>query len=341
MKTIEEELARINDYERNLRKIKLDNDTHLIAKVNDSLELNINDEEFTIPINRSVIHQIGSKIWTEYDNNFWEVRQKWNAEIQKDKYKFEGKIAESLIEKKSILLIDNMQDELYGIISPNFHYIDVVNFRKKFLEIYRDYGIPFDSSITSKTQFGEVIENFSFENKKRKIVGEPMKYDIGIIYGLNNGYSSFRFGIERTILVCKNGLTKVEKDKFIQLKHTKDYNIESFVKNMLGNVTEFEEEFQTKISEAKTRQLSKSASNEFIDKMFVPQIVKERVKLRVEDEKNIYGNNEWALSQAFTYLATHFYTGSFNKTNSQVLRDKGSQILDYSLEEAISNIRRN
>jgi hypothetical protein len=48
------------------------------------------------------------------------------------------------------------------------------------------------------------------------------------------------------------------------------------------------------------------------------------------------GRNEWALSQAFTHVGTHFYKAGNDKHHERIITEVGSSILDKSVEYVLN-----
>jgi len=333
MNKVVDALHRINKFESKLKKVRLDSASNVQVNLNGNLNFVVDGQSFRVRKSKAVIHQLSSRIWNGTQNGYDKLIDNWNNEIKNSKPGLENKISESLKKKNSILLLDESQKKLYGIISPSFNEIDPVKFRTEFINNYQSFGRPDDQTVKfTKTRFGEVIENFTFKQPEVKKGGEPVKYKIGLIYGLNNGYSSFRFQVTRTILVCKNGLTKVEKRNFAQLKHTKTASIPDFVEKVKEGMDNYSIDFQKIIDQAKNRSVNKIEFDELFHRLHVSEIVKRRVKERFEIERNNSGNNEWAVSQSFTNMATHFYKRGLHE---KILTEVGSDILDSSINNVL------
>jgi hypothetical protein len=274
-------------------------------------------------------------MWRESDE-YKSVYQRWNAEYSNNKLSLVKNIIEKLKESSSILLLDDRSKKLYGIISEHFTQIDPLDFRNKFLEEYSDMGSPLkNESKSERTPFGELIEKYSFNESSLRKCKEPIEYNLQIIYGLNNGYSSFRVKLGRTILVCTNGLTVFEGLNSAKLKHTNNASISEFVNDVKADTLRYNHHFQETIESAKNRKVQSGQLNELFQRLHLATVVKNRIKDRFEDEKTDYGNNEWALSQSFTHLSTHFYKAGSDRYHQRILTEVGSDILDGSVESVL------
>lgn len=337
MKEILPVLQKLTEYEGGLKKVRLSPATSFKVAINGSLDLKINGELYQVELNPHLIHQVGNRIFQNLRNSFASINKHWDEQIKNNKVELANDIESRLLQQNATLLLDVEKNKLYGIISDQFREINQLKFRSEFIDSYKAYGLSENASSNYLTFFGEPREKFTFNANNFRKVGEPIEYGIDIIYGLNNGYSSFRIALVRSILVCKNGLTSCEKLHFAQLKHTKDYNIPAFIKDIKNNIFEYDEFFQKVISGAKIRSINPNQMNELFARLHVTTVIKNRIRERFEIEKAATGDNEWSLSQAFTYLATHFYKTYPDKHNGSILTEVGSNILDNSLEYVLDS----
>jgi len=338
MANIAAELKKINDFENQLTRVELTKENDFDIRLNGRVDFRIDNMKFYDPLNRPTIHQLGSRLWqVEKKDEYGSIFEKWDQDYKGDKQALAEKIAKSLKEKSSVLLVDNKSNRLYGIVSDHFTHIDPLIFRDKFIESYKSIGMPLNNvKKTEKTPFGELIEKYSFNETSLKKVDEPINYTLKVIYGLNNGYSSFRVKIGRVILVCENGLTEFEGIKSAKLKHTKDADVSLFVDKVKKEVLEYNQNFQEIIQKAKERAINFENVSELFQRLHVATVVKNRIKARLSTEIVDNGKNEWALSQAFTHIATHFYRVGNDTHHEKILTEVGSNILDHSVGNVLS-----
>jgi hypothetical protein len=270
-------------------------------------------------------------MWANGNLDYSEINSIWESKLKNNKTDLESQIIETIKNKNIVIVLDSYKKVIYGLYSPSFTKINSYEFRSEFIRCYQNYGIPLIDKKYKKTAYGELIEKFTF-NSNLPQNNEAVKLEVHIIYGLNNGYSSFRFKIGRTILVCENGLTEIESRKLTQLKHTNNASIPLFIERIKNDLTKYNLDFQNKISVAKSRTISEVKLKEFYSRIHVGSIVKDRIKKRLETEIKLYGSNEWALSQSLTNLATHFYKKGADMHHEKILMETGSDIIDYSLE---------
>jgi hypothetical protein len=287
-------------------------------------------------LDRPIMHQIGSRI---YGNQlpYKEVIENVKREIEHNKLEFEDLVAKKLKETDSIILLDNSKQKIYGMVSSRFEFLNPLDIRNDFVSKFEEYGTPFtEKKSVGITQFGEPFEKFSFiKNNFKHVEGEPIGYSINLIYGLNNGYSSYRFSLNREILICSNGMTKAERIEFAKLKHKQNPNVSGFIDDINKSIVEYDLMLQNRIKEAKETSLGEKKNYELFRRLHVSQAVKDRVAKQYLTEKDKTGNTEWSLSQAFTNIGTHHYRPSFDKYHDKILTEVGSSIVDYSLEELL------
>ncbi len=322
-----EALKKINDYESKLSAIQLSNADNLsVSFSNKQMIINLGNQNYSNPYGRNLksILELNS-IYTAGNNLENDIRNEEHEEM--------SDMALSLKKSNSILLVDKQENTFYGIISPTFTKIDPLYFREKLIESFQALRIK-PSIKTDFTPFKEVRECFEIHTGIFEME-EPVQYDFSIIYGKNNGLSSYRVEFGRTILVCKNGMTKREVHK-LQLKHTSNANIDTFFTSIQSSLQEFNSIFQSNINNAKASILNKDMSDEFFQRIHLSTAVKNRIKQRFQVEERLTGNTLWSLSQAMTNLATHFYEPSYDNYHTNVLRNIGSDIIDFGFDKVMS-----
>lgn len=287
-------------------------------------------------LDRPIMHQLGSRIYGN-QMSYKDVIEKVEREIKHNRLEFEDLVTKKLKETDSIILLDNSKQKVYGMVSSRFGFLNPLEFRSNFMTHFQSYGAPIkNKSSVGKTIFGEPFEKFSFRKTNQDAnVGEPIGYNIAMVYGLNNGYSSYRIKLDREVLVCENGMTTVEKSEFAKLKHISNPNMDGFITDIVKSVDAFDHEFQEKILNAKNRELTDSIRNDLFNRLHTSQAVKDRVINRLSMEIENSGNSEWSLSQAFTNIGTHYYRPSFDKYHDKILTEVGSSIVDYTLEQLL------
>lgn len=335
-------LEKIVDVEKSLKKVQLSPSSSFYVEINDKLEIHIDGEVFSSKNGRQLVHQVDYRLIPDFDRLFKPTHDNTTTSGGINKTVVASRIAEALKKNRSILLLDMGKKSIYGFVSEQFCEINQLEFRSKFIDAYNEIGW---AEITDEgiihTAFGEPIEKFSFNALAKKIVGEPINYVAEIIYGLNNGISPYRIAVGRTILVCDNGLTRVQNLSFAKLTQTKEYDINGFINNIKNNIIEYDDSLQKLIDASKHRNLNTSFVNELFDRLHVTTVVKTRIKEQFKIEKSKTGETEWSLSQAFTFLSSHFYNhSSYDMHNRTVLREVGSNIIDNSLEYLLDqNVR--
>lgn len=323
-------LQSINIREKQLKALNTYNSKNVKVKIEgNSFNMSINGIGLQKKIDRPLIHIIGAKAWKISDYN--QINEKWEEHRKTET--LSRLVQNTLIQNQ--LIIRYNQNNIYGIFTPNFQYVNPINFRNVLLKDLNSI-IPINS-ISEKvdyTPYGEVIEVFNLDTKKTRVVNSPVKIDLGIIYGLNNGYSSYRVILKRSILKCTNGLTS-EENTLIRWKHNKEVSLKSFSNKAYNFVLEHHTELTRKIERSKKMRLHKKLGESFFDRLHVSKVAKDRVIDRLRTEIKEEGYNEWALSQALTNVGTHFYNGFRDKYNREVLIHAGTKILENNLKTVL------
>jgi hypothetical protein len=334
MKGIVQELKDINEYEAGLRRVELSRNSDFNVDIDGRIRFCVDGKVYSAAQDRPIIHQLGSRLWNEIEA-YSEVGRQWKAAVNRDKENLADRIADRLRDTASILLLDENARSVYGIISDSFTHIDPIKFRTRFMEAYRSIGSPVKyKRKMAKTPFGEVIETFSFKDRALDDNNEPVDFSVNVIYGRNNGYSSFRVSLGRMIVICENGLKQFEGISS-RLKHTSDADIGAFVDEIRANVLRYSRHLQVVIDRAKSSGTSISQLYELFQRLHVAVVVKNRIKERLGSETSLHGRNEWALCQAFTYLATHFYNAGNDRHHERILETVGSDILDKGVQPVL------
>ncbi len=176
----------------------------------------------------------------------------------------------------------------------------------------------------SVNQYGKWVERFDLKGRGQ------LKFSYLLHHARNIGYDAIRVKWERLVLVCTNGLTKIESAKNYKWKHTNEQDIFSFVNNSINEGVALHLRDEVKIDDSINRELDNSTFSEFLRRLHLANVSKHRLIDRIKTEVHTVGNNEWALSQALTWIGTHAKEIDFRPKD--LLKEDGSMILDHSLE---------
>jgi hypothetical protein len=331
MNAVIEKLKTVNAYEKKLKSITTRNTKNIGVGFdfeNNQIKIKINGINLSKKIDRPIIHQIGSRIWR--NNDYSQIYSNWeSAYSQPNEF---SNLIEKTLQSNNLRIKYSQKGHIYGILAPNFYEVNPIDFREVFIkDLTKLVPIQCIDNSANINRFGEVEEVFDLQWEKSKVkLNSPVKISLGIIYGLNNGYSSFRLNLIREILICKNGLTNEEKNN-IRWKHTKDIALEEFSKKSLNHIYLHHKELTNLINHSKERELNSESEQEFFERLHIVKAGKDRVRERLKVEIKNEGQNEWALSQALTNIGTHFYKGRRNKYHRETLITTGTQILENNL----------
>ncbi len=274
--------------------------------------------QLTIPL----IHQLGSRIWRHLDRKA--ILKLWARHIKSD---LSVLLANSLSKSNDILRYSEIggRFQIYGITSPKFRDMCQGVFRDILTNILRHRGITPKNEVFL-TPFGEVAEGFCVPDQ-----GGQVGLTCKVLYGLNNGYSSFRIIWGRQVLICSNGLTTfqtVGRDRWF---HTNRLDITDFVTQSIDAASNHLSDVERQIQASRGRSAHSSVLGQFMKRLAVSKATKDRVQERLIHEFKDTGPNDWSVSQALTFLGQHENGIPFRVRDD--LTRLGSVLLERSLEQ--------
>ncbi len=281
-------------------------------------------------VDRPLMHQLGGRAWKIARNDFKAVENIWRNKFHTDKRELEAVISATFRNHDlSIRYFKrNAANEIYGIVSPYFVDVNQLHFRQRFLQEVRKSSLLSPRSLGIKLlQTGEIIEQFRFESH-----GFQTEYQYGLKYAKNNGYDAYRVNWGRLVLICSNGLTSWSGQKYLW-KHNKEIDLADFIKFTVQDGVSNQLWLEQKISDAREKELAHSEVVELRNRLSLSNASKDRVIQQLEKESKLVGQNEWALSQALTYLGTH--EKAFPIRNMHQLTNLGTDILERSLDSVL------
>lgn len=276
-------------------------------------------------VDPKLIHQLGSKIWKYLDQE--STVKLWNDHINSD---LTLRLERALSQSGTVLRYAEMGNvrRIYGITSPQFLEMNQRAFRDVLVESLDPVGIIPNGKIF-KTPFDEIVEEFSVPSREGQ-VGLSCK----VVYGLNNGYSSYRLNWGRIVLVCTNGLTALRtagRDRWI---HTEQVDIRDFAMKSVESAYSHLSDVEKQISAAEERAINYSLLDQFMTRLALANATKERVSARLNHEFSDTGHNEWSVSQALTFLGEHEKAIPYRVREN--LTRLGSSLLEKPLEQVVS-----
>lgn len=318
-------LAQLVEFETHVQ------DTPIGGKVRATLQLETltlthRGVDYVAIIDRPIIHQLGSRIWAHAD---WElINKSWVNLAFSDPQEL-CQLIEGVFHERQFTLRyfkHKNVNTIYGLVTSRFINVDQLEFRERFIETARRKS-PFllQSLGISKTKCGEVVETFGFDSR-----GFQIQMNYGLVYAKNNGYDAYDVHWGRTVLICTNGLREWRGDNFkFQWNHTDAVEIDAFLDKTVQQGVKHLPHLERRIEMAMSTRLQRDTYGEFLQRLHIADASKRRVRERVEIESERVGRNEWALSQALTYLGTH--EKSIDRRPRGLLTEAGTAILEGSL----------
>lgn len=287
-------------------------------------------------LERPLLHQLGSRLELADPGQLLEQAKFWRRESDWWSAHLTAEGVEEVLGRDDVilrLLPDGETAHLYGLISPGFRKTGKLHFRHHFQQgLRRRIGQSFQWNGCWADRWGMVWENYQLD---RGIFGPRPIFglDIKLGYGLDNGYSAFRINLSRSVLACLNGMSSWTHPEESEWRHNSPIQIEAFADQVLNSVIKHNEWLLERWQSAQGTPLESESLWALMRRIDAPVATQERIAGRLESEINAVGRNQWALSQALTWLGTHEraiprgwrYTGL------------GTQILERGLEAVLED----
>ncbi len=320
-------LTELVEFEKQIKNLTIESYDKVevfFSKPGDQILLRINNNNYCGMLQRGLIHQLGSMAFNF--NDYEKILSIWKEEISHTPEKLKDRIVSAFRSRTVILKYfkKNNVNEIYGLVSSQFQFINQIEFRNLFTEeLNKITAFKIESTI-QLNQYGQVEEIFIPSFCEHNVA-----YTYRLIYGRNNGYSAIKVDWGRVIKICSNGLTKFEGSKFV-LAHKQNSNYTAFAKLTVEEGIKNYNFINQRIEKSSNIVLNQSLLSDFLGGMTIARATKERISDRFKIEQNVTGPNEWSLSQSLTWLAQHEKAiGNFTKG---ILRDTGTTILENGLE---------
>jgi hypothetical protein len=333
--TLCEENSPIKDlvkFENSIQQIDVERPVNVrLTKDGNGIKLTYDGVEICGVVDRPLKHQLGCRMWMN-KNDYSEIEEIWQDRFSTNLSGLEDELASAF--RKNDLSIRYFTDSkgqknIYGIVTPHFIDVNQLDFRQNFLDTTLNHTAEIPESCGfERSKYGKVTEFFKIDAP-----GFQTKYRYGLVYAKNNGYDAYRVDWGREVLVCKNGLTIWKGSKY-RWKHTKEIHLNNFIANTVKEGLENQQFIEDRINASKERSLHEYKLKELLARLSLAQASKMRIQNRLDVELNDVGNNEWALSQALTWLGTHEkYVPSSTKPK---LIHLGTSILEKSLTSVLN-----
>ncbi|EED31258.1 hypothetical protein NOR53_2468 [gamma proteobacterium NOR5-3] len=324
---IDPALSRVRDLESKVRKETLGQCVCVkVCKSTRQISVSTPEMTFVGALDNKLIHQLGSRIWKDSD-----LKTTCRLWAGCEESELESLLQVGLANSGVVLRYIQARgtNTLYGITSRRFVEVDQGLFREQLVKSLRRLGILPRSKVF-KTPFGEVVEEFSTPGQ-----GGQVGLRCRAVYGLNNGYSSYRIIWGRVVLICSNGLTAFEsvgRDRWI---HNSDVDVDVFVEESVTEAYSRLAVTEKQIADARSRAINYSLLDQFMTRLALANASKERVRKRLIHEFSDTGHNEWSVSQALTYAGEHEKPIPIG--SREILTRIGSRLLETPLIEIVAS----
>ena len=324
-------LASLVNFERTVVKVDVEKPIKAHFLNDDKMiQFDYKGERIFGKLDRPLMHQLGTRLW-KGENDFEVIEDKWNSLLANSKSRLEADVANLFTNHDLQFRVysgKTGQKFLYGIVSPQFVDVNQFEFRDAYNEEFaqitnkksKSFGITND-------RYGNIVETLDLET-----FGFQTQYKNVLVYAKNNGYDAYKVNWERYVLVCSNGLRVWRESKF-RWKHTNEINLKEFISNTIAEGSDDQLHLEKCIERAKEVDLNQDLYSEMMNRLSLAHSSKMRIDERLKNECEEVGNNEWALSQAFTWLGTHDQYLPFSMKPK--LGDFGTDILEKSLETVL------
>ncbi|QEP41876.1 hypothetical protein D5085_01155 [Ectothiorhodospiraceae bacterium BW-2] len=331
---VQADIAPLNElvrFEQNIQSHRLTAAVRVtIDKKGKELQLWHDGTVFRGKIDRPLIHQLGGRAWGQ--SAYTTIEQRWNNLFQQDPRQLEQELSALFAQHE--LLIRYYRDsrganQIYGVVTDKFVEVNQLAFRQQFLEQIRDNTALVPQSYGMKrNRSGDVIESFKFDMQ-----GFQTEYRYGLIYAKNSGYDAYKVSWGRMVLICTNGL-KAWRGTNFRWKHTREIDLTDFIQTTVNDGIGNQKWLEDRIGAARGHALNSGSMTELMGRLSLAKASIERVNSRLRVEANDVGYNEWALSQALTWLGNHErYISNWGKRQ---LIGLGTDILENSLDQVLS-----
>ncbi len=286
-----------------------------------TMELLCGSRSFSIPMRGAVIQYLGRAAWGKAD---WKTVEALWRTTHDDILK--SAIETGLQHTNLQLLLRPGTLDFYGLAPSNFIAEEQSIFRDTLQGSLAASGLfeP-QAALSGINKEGEIWEIFNLQAQPENRMAKSLM----VIYGLNNGLSSYRFFFLRKIISCTNQLNLKQAD--LRRKHNDPLSPQKFMDQVLMQSLDFGVKQEQAIAESIGRPLQREEISAFFGRLHAPESVKYKLHQQLKQEVRAEGLNEFALSQAMTYLGTHTFGKGRDPHHAGMMRTGGSLLLDQPL----------
>ena len=331
-KKVIDQLQALVDFESQVRELTVEDSPH-IQLADDGKQLTISSGGVRLQgnLDRPLVHQVAGRVWPDA-GDFSAVAARWESRFRRNKRELETDISDMFSRRDLVVRYVEQRgiNQIYGVVTPHFVEVNQLDFRKSFLEAARlQTALVAKTERVERTRFGNIVEYFQFDSP-----GFQVGMEYGLVYARNTGYDAYKVDWRRYVLVCTNGLRQWSRTDQIKWHHTHRVELGEFIRKSIEDGIGNQRFLEDRIHTARENSISQDALGAFLSRLSLGEATKERLAARVMEESRTVGANEWALSQALTFLGSHDRHISFRAKRQ--LSDLGTDILEHSLANVMA-----
>jgi len=319
-------LNQLVNFEKGLETTSLDKSVQVkLSADGTTIDLLLNNRKISATVERPIIHQIGGWAWGS-EKKYEEINDLWRQGF-KQRENLEQELS-AVFSRYDLVArhyrTSDGSDKIYGVVTPNFVDVNQLDFRERFIEnIRKKLGVNPQSRGVSRNGYGNVVEYFDINQS-----GFQTNYYYGLVYARNSGYQSYKVNWGRLVIVCSNGLTEWTGSRF-HWKHTRKVDMSDFIDSTVDEGVGHQKWLEERIEASRSRSLTEECVIELLSRLSLAKASKTRIEDRLKVEVNDVGANEWALSQALTWLGSH--EKAIAPRARAILTDLGTNVTQDSL----------
>ena len=321
------------NYEKGIQKIDVERPVKIqLAGDGKTLLLTHGGVKLHSDVNRPLIHQLGGRAWGS-NAKYWDIQNTWDRKFSNNPAALERELGNVFRKEDLTIRYEAKPDgenKIYGIVTPHFVDVNQLELRQKFIEQIRvNTALVPKSRGIETSYYGDTVEYFDFDTP-----GFQTTFQYGLVYAKNNGYDAYKVKWGRLVKICSNGLTIWEGSKS-RWKHTREIDLSVFINSTISDGIANQRFLEKRINISQEKALENPLVIELMERLSLATASKRRVLDRLDIEANDVGRNEWALSQALTWLGTHKSAIAFG--SKPKLTTLGTAILEKSLDKTLHN----
>ena len=278
-----------------------------------------------VKLERAIVHQIGARLYGR--DLFWaDIYAFWYRDLMKDPVEFGRRITDVLTAHDFEALMYQIKGgkKLYGIVTGRPQNISQEKLRYEILSNLLHAGVEVKKSSFVVNDNGVLEEVF-----ETSLISKRISYNYVVSFARNNGYDTVHLDWDRSVIICRNGLKRIDESSGVAWYNSPDKSIKHLVEESVSKAVEQRMTVEINIDIAAESKIDPYDLRELMHRINMPKEKKPLILNQLKKESRYQQKSEWHLSQSLTYLASH--SDEFNPYLKRHLRDAGTSILDDSL----------